>query len=141
MVADDVKGVIFHAQNVIKIISTDEATKTWDYYGTATGATSTTDGVANTDKIAANSNAAKWCRAKGAAWYLPATEELSAIYNNKAKLNSTLSAIGGTQLGTGYYWSSTEDNTNYAYGVYFSSGNVYSHSKSNSCSVRAVRAL
>ena len=137
---EGVTGVVYEASSK-KIVSTDETSKTWDYYGTITGATSTTDGVANTNKIAANSAAAKWCRAKGAAWDLPAREELSAIYNNKAKLNTTLSSVGGTQLGTGYYWSSTEEAGNLAYCIIFSSGSRNYNYKNNSYSVRAVRAL
>ena len=133
-------GVVFsNSGSTVKIVSTDEASKTWDYYGTTTSATSTSDGVANTNKIP-NSSAAKWCRKKGSAWYLPAKDELSAIYNNKANLNTTLSSIGGTQL-TGYYWSSTEDGKNYAYGISLSNGNFYSSSKDRSYNVRAVRVL
>lgn len=137
------KGVVFFSSGgTVKIVSADEASKTWDYYGTSTGATSGTDGVANTNKIAANSNAAKWCRAKGSSWYLPAREELLAIYNNKSKLNTTLSSVGGTQLGTGYYWSSTEYDSNYAYRVsFFDSGSSSYTNKKNSYDVRAVRAL
>ena len=135
-------GVVFYSSgSTVKIVSTDEASETWDYYGTTTGATSTTDGVANTNRIAANSAAAKWCRAKGAAWYLPATEELSAVYNNKAKLNTTLSSVGGTQLGTGDYWSSTEYNRNFACSINFSDGSGGGNGKDHSYSVRAVRAL
>jgi len=143
VIASGVKGVIFSASSsVVKIMSTTQTATTWDYYGTTTGATSTTDGAANTDKIASGSSAAKWCRAIGATWYLPAKSELATIYNNKSTLNKTLSAIGGTTLGTSYYWSSTENGSNnYAYYVYFSGGSVsYSH-KYNSLDVRAVRAL
>ena len=138
---DGVTGVIYSTSSK-KIVSVDEASNTWDYFGTTTGATSASDGAANTDKIAAKSNAAKWCRAKGSAWYLPARDELYVVYNNKAKLNTTLSSIGGTQLGTGYYWSSTECDNYYAYRVNFSSGSTSSYDcKDYSCTVRAVRAL
>ena len=143
IVANGGKGVAFYVSGTTtKIVSTDEASKTWDYYGTTSNATSKSDGVANTNKIP-NSAAAKWCRAKGSAWYLPAKDELSAIYKNKAKLNTTLSSIGGTQLGTGCYWSSTEYSVTYAYGVYFSDGSVdYNNKyKNNSYNVRAVRVL
>ena len=125
----------------MKIVSADEVSKAWGYSGTTTSATSTTDGVANTNKIASNSDAAKWCRAKGSAWYLPAKNELSAVYNNKAMLNTTLSSIGGTQLGTGYYWSSTEYSSSSAYKVNLNDGGSGSGNKSSSSAVRAVRAL
>ena len=41
-------------------------------------------------------------------WYLPAFGELNAIYGNKDVLNIALVKIGGTKLGTGVYWSSSE---------------------------------
>ena len=122
-------------------MSTTQTSDTWGYYGTTTGATSTTDGAANTDKIASGSAAAKWCRAIGATWYLPARSELGTIYNNKSTLNKTLSAIGGTTLGTGYYWSSTEYTSDDAYYISFSNGSVDDDNKGNSYYVRAVRAL
>lgn len=145
---DDVKSVFFVFNDRVKAMSIDEASKTWGYYGyygTMVGATSHTDGVANTDKIESGSDAAKWCRAKGASWYLPALDELRAICNNKTTLNSTLSKISGTQLGIEkrYYWSSTEINTNRAYNFDFNLGSSteYNSDKSYSNLVRAVRAL
>ena len=136
-------GVTFYVSGkTTKIMSTDQASKTWGYSGTSTGATSTTDGVTNTNKIP-GSPAAQWSQAKGSAWYLPARDELKTIYNNKSKLNTSLSAIGETQLGTGYYWSSTEYNSGNAYGVYFNNGggDLSNYGKNNSWSVRAVRIL
>lgn len=135
------QGVVFSSSGaVVKIVSTDEVSKKWDYYGTTTNATSASNGVANTNKIP-NSAAAKWCQAKGSAWYLPAKDELSAIYKNKAKLNTTLSSIGETQLGTGYYWSSTEGDSYDAYNIAFNNGNVASYRKDYSFNVRAIRVL
>ena len=135
------KGIVFYSSgSTAKIVSTDEASKKWEYNGNSTGATSTSDGAANTNKIP-NSPAAQWCRAKGTAWYLPARDELLTIYNNKTKINTVLSSIGGTQLGTGYYWSSTEVSTAGSYGVSFSNGSSTQNNKSVSYAVRAVRAL
>jgi len=65
---DDDLGVVFYNTDaVVKIVSKGETTKTW-------------------------SAAMTWCTAKGAAWYLPDLNELTAVYNNKAKLNATLSS-------------------------------------------------
>ncbi len=137
-----VTGIVCSASSsVAKIMSINETSTTWDYYGTTTGATSNDDGAANTDKIASGSLAAKWCRAVGAEWYLPAKNELSTIYDNKSILNTTLSAIGGTQLGTGRYWSSTEVYSDGAYYVSFDNGYVGGYDKDSSYYVRAVRAL
>ena len=56
-------------------------------------------------------------------WYLPALGELNAIYGNKDVLNITLGKIGGTKLGTYYYWSSSESSPDgVAWALYFSSG-------------------
>jgi Leucine-rich repeat (LRR) protein len=110
---DGVDGIVFDSSSR-KIFSIDEASKYWGYYGTYSGAISDDDGVANTNKIEADSPAAIWCRAKGAAWYLPAYNELHLILHNSATrktINSTLSSIGAQQL-TGDYWSSTESASN-----------------------------
>ena len=96
------------------------------------------------------SNAKSWCSSYGdGQWYLPSKDQLENIYNKKSTLNSTLSACGGTTLGTGDYWSSTQNYNctdyygNYtAYYVYFSSGDSNgSGNKSTARQVRAVRAL
>lgn len=139
----DVAGVVFYSKDsVVKIVSIDETSAQWGYDRTTTGATSSVDGVANTDKIVSGSPAAKWCRAKSTEWYLPAKDELKEIYNKKATINTTLSSIGGTSLpNSGYYWSSTEYNSNGAYDIGFSNGSVSYGSKDSSAKVRAVRAL
>ncbi len=41
-------------------------------------------------------------------WYLPAAGELQSIKNNKNALNNSLLKVGGMQLPTGCYWSSSE---------------------------------
>ena len=121
VVVSDVPGVVFYSiDSVVKIVSNDETRETWDAART-------------------------WCKAKGAAWYLPERNELHTVHNNKSKLNATLSStsVGGTQLGTNsiYYWSSTERNSYDAYVVSFGSGTTYSYAKGSAHSVRAVRAL
>ena len=144
-----------------KIISLDETQAAWDSRvkwdrdkhefaeGTSTYADSESDGKANTDKIMARSDsqyfdAFEWCRAKGSSWYLPALNELVQIYNNKDKLNSTLSQYG-TALSDDYvYWSSTERVDYYpgvcAWLVDMSYGYTYRY-KSLDYYVRAVSAF
>ena len=143
VVPNGVKGVVFYANSVVKIVSVDEASKTWGYYGTLIGATSSNDGKANTDMIASDSDAAKWCRAKGAAWYLPAKEEISMISINLIELNIGLSAIGETQLDNhvASYWSSSEASINTACGIVLRDGYLGNYEKSMSLKVRAVRIL
>lgn len=41
------------------------------------------------------------------AWYIPSYYEMKELYMNKEIVNTALSNIGGSQVGTGYYWSST----------------------------------
>ena len=128
----------------VKIISVDESNLGWGE-SVATGATSTTDGKANTDKINSSSYpAAYWCTLHGTGWYLPSIDELKAIYSVKTTLNNVLSGItGATQLGTGDYWSSTEYDYLHAYVVQFYDGtyNAGCYFKSQTHAVRAVRAL
>ena len=142
VISSGVKGVVFYAKSKVKIVSVDEASKAWSNNETVTGATSNTDGFANTNKIISDSPAAAWCRAKGAAWYLPAIDELLEIFNNRTKLNSSLSTIAGTQLGTESYWSSTEYNDSAAWrcekGVKYYTGYIKEVSYFK---VRAVREL
>ena len=143
---DDVKAVFFTFNGSVRAMSADEeAGLDYGYQGTTTGASSTTDGVSNTDKIASRSPAASWCRTKGSAWYLPAKDELVTIYNNRSGLNSALTLAGGTQLegsiAVSYYWSSTESSAYNSYYVYFLNGSIISDYKNTGCRVRAVRAL
>ena len=72
-------------------------------------------------------------------WYLPALGELNAIYGNKDVLNITLGKIGGTKLGADYwYWSSSEEFSNYAWRLFFNVGDVNYNSKYDNDSVRPV---
>ena len=74
-------------------------------------------------------------------WYLPAMGELNAIYGNKDVLNITLGKIGGTKLGTNYYWSSSEGSYHYAWLLHFNIGDVGNPSKGNDGNVRPVLAF
>ncbi len=67
-------------------------------------------------------------------WRLPTKDELQLIY-----LLLHRRKIGG--FADNYYWSSTDDYSNYAWRQYGSSGDQTSLSKDGSCNVRAVRAF
>ena len=60
-------------------------------------------------------------------WCLPAQGELYAsIVTNYSAVSKGISAAGGTQLSSGYwYWSSSESSTNLAWNVYANDGTVY----------------
>ena len=112
------------------------------------GATSTTDGSANTDAIiaqtlapAANTYAAGLCRLYSAPndgglydWYLPSKDELNLIYINLAN-PGILSNLSGN------HWSSTENAYNSAESQSLSSGNQGIGGKYQDRDVRAVRAF
>ncbi len=63
-------------------------------------------------------------------WYLPAMDELSVLYSayntyGKSDFNDRLNAVGGDGLGDYYYWSSSENDSTSAWGVFFGGGNTY----------------
>ena len=104
-----------------------------------TGATSLTDGEANSIAIITNQGAGAYAAQVCADlnslgfddWYLPAKDELNAIYLNK-------DAIGG--LGLNAFWSSSEVDNGAAWLQGFSDGVQYNfYAKSNPMNVRCVR--
>ena len=71
------------------------------------------------------------CKKLGTGWRLPTKDELNMLYENKEE-------IGG--FANGYYWSSTELDSNLAWRQYFGLGNQFNVIKSNFNFVRSVRA-
>ena len=138
-----------------KIISLDETRTEWDLRNydehPLTYADSESDGKANTDKIMSRSDnkyskAFKWCRAKGEDWYLPAKDELMAIYQNKSKINATLKQLEGTTLNDNEYygseyWSSTEYDEFCAWLVTMYDGDTDGNIKYDDRYVRAVSSF
>lgn len=140
-----------------KIISLDETNAAWDsrvgydknngisVRGPRTHAVSVNDGKANTDKIMSRSDrqyfpAFAWCRAMGDDWYLPARDELQAIYNIRDKVNTTLSRYNAAKI-TNECWSSTEDvdiPEFCAWFIYMSDGIITPEVKLLTISVRAA---
>ena len=79
-------------------------------------------------------------------WYLPSKEELNLIYINRALINSTATANGGTALiANGIYSSSTEshwDRSGTIWGQFFSDGFQDERiSKALTCNLRAIRSF
>lgn len=68
-------------------------------------------------------------------WYVPACGQLALIYLNKTEINAALAKIGGTALAArDCYWSSSENDSKYAWyvnfdnsyvGAYGSKGDIY----------------
>ena len=119
---------------------------------TTTGATATTIGTgsANTDAIISAQGATETSYAAGVAraytgggftdWFLPSKDELIQMYTNKATINTTASANGGSDF-FGIYWSSTEIVVNFAWFQDFNDGGQGISRKVNTHFVRAVRAF
>ena len=149
------KGVVFEVSDDGrhgKIVSLDMAAGEWctkEQYDReiVVGASSETDGKANTDRVMARSDseaypAFVWCRDKGRDWYLPAKDELESIYAAKEKINVTLERLGMRKLGkTLWYWSSTEYNVFCAWYVTMDGGYDDSYYKFGNYYVRAVSAF
>ena len=64
-------------------------------------------------------------------WYLPALGELYTAYSNKDFLNYALSLVGKKDIPAEWYWSSSEYDNGYAWGLYFSDGSVGISDKGN----------
>ncbi len=136
-----------------KIVSLDETKAQWCTFEQykreiALGLRDENNGKVNTDKVMQQGDSDQylafvWCRNKGADWYLPAMDELKAIYNNKSKINSTLAEYGA-QLTNGWRWSSTEFEDNpkfWAWLVAMYDGDANGYYKCNDSYVRAVSAF
>ncbi len=74
-------------------------------------------------------------------WYLPSKEELNLMYQNKATIDATAGANGGSGFASAYYWSSTESYYDSAWLQYFGNGYQSGASKHYAGRVRAVRAF
>lgn len=113
------------------------------------GSLSPMDGLSNSSAIilqagAGTTYAAGLCRAYSTAgdgglndWYLPSTWELDQCYDAAYTVNRILGATNGFQFMD--YWSSTELNTGFTWGVYFYNGDQGYANKNASRRVRAVR--
>ena len=80
-------------------------------------------------------------------WYLGASGEMCMIIVQKTAINTKLAQIAAvystdcmSSLAANYYWSSTEYNSNYAYGVNALPGFIYSNDKSYNDYVVAMLA-
>jgi hypothetical protein len=107
---------------------------------TLTTATSTSDGLANTNILVALADAcsphdaAIMCRGLGAEWYLPSTDEAHLFYTqqNVGALSGTFSNVD--------YWTSTDYFANNAYTKSFDDAGINEDfPKSFTASVRCVR--
>ena len=146
-----VEGVVFEISDGGrhgKIVSVDQASALeWGPYYVNAPADSDTNGKANTDAIMSLSDrdsypAFTWCRDKGPNWYLPALNELQAMYRNRYAINATLRARGYTEMSRGWHLSSTEYSEFNEWEVYMLTGDTSNYDKYfNVGYVRAVSAF
>ena len=143
------EGVVFEVSEDGKhgkIISVVEGIAKWSISNDVAYTTYTDYGLKNAIKIKSISNwrdkypAFAWCADLGEGWYLPATDELYAIYNRRTEINDTLKARGMDILGAkaAWLWSSSEINAVGAYEFKMSGGNSGSNGKISLNGVRAV---
>ena len=123
------------------IVALTESTAQWQSSATLVNANRTEDGAFNT-ALMTNSPAATYITGLGAGWYLPSIDELGLLYYNRYSVQKALRAGGSTLLSnTAYYWSSTEYLATNAYFFYFSGGYAFTNHKTNTNTVRGVRAF
>ncbi|MBO7242716.1 MAG: PEGA domain-containing protein [Alistipes sp.] len=155
------QGIVFYVDATGqhgKIVSLDQVEKQWCSSaqfdkGIVVGASSESDGKANTDKVMSRSDSAEysafvWCRAKGKDWYLPAIDELKLLLLDSSvheAVNRTLKKHRGDALFSigehKCYWPSTEYNEFCAWGVYMIDGGTDYLNKNYYRYVRAVSAF
>jgi len=122
------------------------------YQGTAIGTTSIAIGTgsANTTAIIAQNGAGTYAASVAHAytnggdsgWYLPSIGDLNQLYVNRAAINATAVANGGTAFASApYYWSSSEGDFFDAWQELFGNGSQSDHAKSDTCLVRPVRSF
>lgn len=115
------------------------------------------DGEGNTSKIIQQLNgyddgtslgapAAEYCKAyifpNGKKGYLPSIGEWKTAYNNRTAIDSAISLIGGAAINTNsYYSSSTQCDSAYNWGIYWSGGYLNQNTKKSTYYVRAFTTL
>ena len=110
------------------------------------------DGIGNTPKIieqcagytsngVTGAPAAEACASyvfpSGQKGYLPAFGELKCVYNNKTAVDSVMSLIGGTGIGSEYCWSSTQYSSTSSWYFHLRYGQKSYDDKHDVCYVRA----
>lgn len=84
--------------------------------------------------------AQQFCQAEGGRY--PTIDELTGIFLNKNKINAALKAANLPELKESWYWSSTEYNSDYAWGLWMDDGyRSLNHKDYNNNYVRPVLAF
>lgn len=153
-------GTSFNLFDIVVTTSNQSASQVWGGAGITTGATSTTDGAANTVTIVAavgteSTYAARTCNELSvtggftSGWFLPSgaigtdlITQINCLYNNRTAINTGSVAAGGSGFSTQDYWSSTEVSATNAWLKRFGTGSMASLVKTAiNRSVRCSRAF
>ncbi len=157
---DGIKGIVYKISSDSihgMIVSLDESSNKWatndSIAAIQTGATDPEDGANNITAIKGKNisdyPAFKWCNDKNSGtitgWYLPASYELSDIYQAYEQLQDALTANSGTAFSATTYWSSTEVGSVGSYmnatAVNFDGNRTNNTSKNTEYKVRAVHTF
>jgi hypothetical protein len=136
-------GSIFAGNNFYVAPQSEPTLLTWKTSRTDTaGSLSLTNGVANTNAIAAAGlsvhPAAQACREKGPGWYLPAAQQLSTAFTNLNGRPKALRHAFNDRFAT-WHWSSTQMSSNAGAADTFSpSGSINAHFKDTALGVRCA---
>lgn len=127
----------------------DNGVLRWGPYGTSESLTNTAIGVGlpNTEAMIAKygDDDTYWWKlikekrdSTGFDWFMPSKNELDMMYNNRTVITDQ----GGDSFSTDdYYWSSSENSSNYAWGQYLSDGYQYNDRKTRSNYCRLLRRV
>ena len=119
------------------LTTTDSATALTDYAGY-----DNTQLMLATDTSRAGYSCANYTFPNGDKGYLPALGELREAYNNKSKITSLMTKIGGAELTSNSYWSSTQYNSTQSWKLHWNHGGTLKSSKyTNESYVRAFSKL
>ncbi len=109
-------------------------------YGSIEAALKDFDGEANTEILAKKgSPAALYCTGRGK--HLPSLGEMKLANKYRELVDAALVMIGGMPFKCGWYWTSTQCSSNYAWILPWSDGNVDYLNKVNNVQVRAFAAF
>jgi hypothetical protein len=123
------------------IVALTESTAQWQTSATLLNANRTEDGAYNTN-LMVGSPAKTYITSLGAGWYLPSVDELGLLYYNRFSAQKGLRAGGNTLLSyLTTYWSSNEYSATNAFTFAFNIGYANYDGKTNTYTVRGVKAF
>jgi hypothetical protein len=138
-------SIMFQGEELYIYPNNSLGSSAWGCSGDDKGANSDTNGSYNTLQ-AEDCTGPKICADLSYGgyddWYLPAKDQLKAVYDWHAANNISKGGYDGEgweNFVADIYWSSTEVGSDFAWGVFFDGGFVYGYGKDLSVRVRCVR--